>query len=182
MIFDILSFKHQRSMQNFGVIGLKWNVRHSDFPFGKNMFFSQNLILFKNTHTTTKIKSNLFFFFGKHFLEIRFKMLLCATKMSNGECRWQRVWWWICTWSWQDVYLTMKSEWAPCMICFSERMCSCCLVSTMWRFLRIFIAKVLDSSLFNWTLKKGSSKSENACRIKKTECILHPKLSGGWST
>ena len=51
-------------------------------------------------------------------------------------------------------YLTMKSEWAPCMICFSERMCSCCLVSTMWRFLRIFIAKVLDSSLFNWTLKK----------------------------
>lgn len=61
----------------------------------------------------------------------------------------------------QDPYLTMKSEWAPCMICFSERMCSCCLVSTMWRFLRIFIAKVLDSSLFNWTLKKGRRKSEN---------------------
>lgn len=49
------------------------------------------------------------------------------------------------------VYLTMKSEWASCMMSFSERMCSCCLVSTMCRFFRIFIAKVLFSSLLSWT-------------------------------
>ena len=59
----------------------------------------------------------------------------------------------IFTWQWSpsDLYLTMKSEWASCMMSFSERMCSCCLVSTMWRFLRIFMAYVLDSSLFSWT-------------------------------
>lgn len=57
-------------------------------------------------------------------------------------------------------YLTIKSEWAPCMICFSERMCSCCLVSTMWRFFSIFIAKVFDSSLFNWTLRRHKTFNE----------------------
>lgn len=46
---------------------------------------------------------------------------------------------------------------------FSERMCSCCLVSTMCRFFRIFMAKVLFSSLLSWTcsrpgIKKGDSR------------------------
>lgn len=49
----------------------------------------------------------------------------------------------------QEAYLTMKSEWASCMMSFSERMCSCCLVSTMCRFFRIFMAKVLFSSLLS---------------------------------
>ncbi|KAF3842009.1 hypothetical protein F7725_023960 [Dissostichus mawsoni] len=49
----------------------------------------------------------------------------------------------------QQVYLTMKSECASCMMSFSERMCSCCLVSTMCRFFRIFMAKVLFSSLLS---------------------------------
>lgn len=45
----------------------------------------------------------------------------------------------------------MKSEWASCIMSFSERMCSCCLVSTMCRFFRIFMAKVLFSSLLSCT-------------------------------
>lgn len=48
-----------------------------------------------------------------------------------------------------EAYLTMKSEWASCMMSFSERMCSCCLVSTICRFFRIFMAKVLFSSLLS---------------------------------
>jgi hypothetical protein len=75
------------------------------------------------------------------------------------------------------LYLTMKSEWAPCMICFSERMCSCCLVSTMWRFLRIFIANVLDSSLFNWTLKiSRKDKWGKAYRFDTTQCTVIQKF------
>lgn len=38
---------------------------------------------------------------------------------------------------------------------FSERMCSCCLVSTMCLFFRIFMAKVLFSSLLSWTCQPG---------------------------
>ena len=52
---------------------------------------------------------------------------------------------------WWGSYLTMKSEWASVMMCFSDRMCSCCLVSTIWRFFRIFMAKVLASSFFSCT-------------------------------
>lgn len=50
--------------------------------------------------------------------------------------------------------LTTKSECASVMMCFSERMCSCCLVSTMWRFFRIFMANVFASSLFSCTWRK----------------------------
>lgn len=49
------------------------------------------------------------------------------------------------------LYLTIKSEWASCIMSFSDRMCSCCLVSTMCRFFKIFMANVLFSSLFSWT-------------------------------
>lgn len=59
------------------------------------------------------------------------------------------------------TYLTMKSEWASCMMSFSERMCSCCLVSTMCRFFRIFMAKVLFSSLLSWTCKPGIKKGNS---------------------
>lgn len=52
----------------------------------------------------------------------------------------------------------MKSEWASCMMSFSERMCSCCLVSTMCRFFRIFMAKVLFSSLLSWTCRNKESR------------------------
>ncbi len=55
----------------------------------------------------------------------------------------------------------MKSECASVMICFSERMCSCCLVSTMWRFFRIFMANVLASSFFNWTWKTNIWSENN---------------------
>lgn len=41
---------------------------------------------------------------------------------------------------------------------FSERMCSCCLVSTMCRFFRIFMAKVLFSSLLSWTCSQEERK------------------------
>ena len=51
----------------------------------------------------------------------------------------------------ERVNLTIKSEWASCMMSFSERMCSCCLVSTMCLFFRIFMANVLVSSLFSCT-------------------------------
>lgn len=61
----------------------------------------------------------------------------------------------------EGVYLTMKSEWASCMMSFSERMCSCCLVSTMCRFFRIFMAKVLFSSLLSWTCKKWETERKN---------------------
>lgn len=54
-----------------------------------------------------------------------------------------------------EAYLTMKSEWASCMMSFSERMCSCCLVSTMCRFFRIFMAKVLFSSLLSCTCSRS---------------------------
>lgn len=77
----------------------------------------------------------------------------------------------------------MKSEWAPCMICFSERMCSCCLVSTMCRFLRIFIANVLDSSLFNWTLKTGRKDTwVKAFGLNRPDCITVWKLKGSQRT
>lgn len=109
--------------------------------------------------------------------------------MCDGEQGWWWVWWLTFhgEWAHQDggagTYLTMKSECAPCMICFSERMCSCCLVSTMWRFLRIFMAKVLDSSLFNWTLKKSTeNKWEKGHSVNITECLLIPKLPSAWST
>lgn len=59
------------------------------------------------------------------------------------------------------AYLTMKSEWASCMMSFSERMCSCCLVSTMCRFFRIFMAKVLFSSLLSWTCTPGITKGNS---------------------
>lgn len=109
--------------------------------------------------------------------------------MCDGEQGWWWVWWLTFhgEWAHQDggagTHLTMKSECAPCMICFSERMCSCCLVSTMWRFLRIFMAKVLDSSLFNWTLKKSTeNKWEKGHSVNITECLLIPKLPSAWST
>lgn len=57
----------------------------------------------------------------------------------------------------------MKSEWASCMMSFSERMCSCCLVSTMCRFFRIFMAKVLFSSLLSWTCSQEDRKK---CKYK----------------
>lgn len=50
-----------------------------------------------------------------------------------------------------DAHRTMKSECARLMMFFSERMCSCCLVSTMCRFFRIFMAYVFTSSFFSWT-------------------------------
>lgn len=64
------------------------------------------------------------------------------------------------------MYLTMKSEWASCMMSFSERMCSCCLVSTMCLFFSIFMAKVLFSSLLSWTCNAEESRS--ACAITCT--------------
>lgn len=53
---------------------------------------------------------------------------------------------------------TMKSECASVMMCFSERMCSCCLVSTMWRFFRIFMANVFASSFFSCTWRQTCSQ------------------------
>ena len=49
---------------------------------------------------------------------------------------------------------------------FSERMCSCCLVSTMCLFFSIFMAKVLFSSLLSWTCNAEESRS--ACAITCT--------------
>lgn len=66
----------------------------------------------------------------------------------------------------------MKSEWASCMMSFSERMCSCCLVSTMWRFFRIFMAKVLFSSLLSWTCKPGIKKSN-----RRLFSVFFPQLN-----
>lgn len=56
-----------------------------------------------------------------------------------------------------DAYRTMKSECARLMMFFSERMCSCCLVSTMCRFFRIFMAYVFTSSFFSctWTTNQN---------------------------
>ena len=49
----------------------------------------------------------------------------------------------------------MKGQLASIIIFFSDMMCSCCLVSTMWCFLRVFSANVL-LSLASWTWKKNS--------------------------
>lgn len=58
-------------------------------------------------------------------------------------------------------YLTMKGLLASIMIRFSFMICSCCLVSTMWCFFRVFIANVL-LSLASWTWKKFTSPLSDA--------------------
>lgn len=67
-------------------------------------------------------------------------------------------------------YLTMKSEWASCIMSFSERMCSCCLVSTMCRFFRIFIAKVLFSSLLSCTCSQWKRQTHKHRTWRLLEC------------
>ena len=53
----------------------------------------------------------------------------------------------------------MKGQLDSIIIFFSDMMCSCCLVSTMWCFLRVFSANVL-LSLASWTWKKKIPKFE----------------------
>lgn len=78
---------------------------------------------------------------------------------------------------------------------FSERMCSCCLVSTMCRFFRIFMAKVLFSSLLSWTCSQEERKIRKYIRlawtltcttcgaiVKKNVCCCHTAVPPTSST
>lgn len=53
------------------------------------------------------------------------------------------------------LYLTIKSDRDSDIIFFSFMICSCCLVSTMWCFLRILRAKVRELSLLTWTYNQS---------------------------
>ena len=81
-----------------------------------------------------------------------------ATKWKILPCSFQTV-----------TYLTMKGLLASIMIRFSFMICSCCLVSTMWCFFRVFIANVL-LSLASWTWRKFTMPLRDAVLLMKVRC------------
>ena len=60
------------------------------------------------------------------------------------------------------LYLVIKWQRPDIMMDFSEKMCSCCLVSTICFFRRHLRAKVLLVSLFNWTCGHSTNSSKES--------------------